>query len=739
MASSDLIAYRASIFGFLKTLTIKNNWIVEVYNQNVELAGYAVDESQPATWKYYMNIQGQYHESDTVMTVLSRDTQEEINFTVENLQVHARTRAAYLPGQPGHTTLCKRYPDQVDLIKNILFPVSDFSAAYAAEDISLLAWGDGYLEEAETQSVIKGVNDFLTYVSARWYMTWMDYEPYYYPVFWASLWQHLFSLVSTIRVQNIHTAAAHTFHIWEYLTSLGIDDYRDILSRKQTLFLYRNMRYITQNRGRQSNLVLLVNKLLSEQAVAMVNKVLYQNTLDGAEECRWLPDIVSEPVETDRASALTLPSPQSVQDITLQLSALGVETNTSLTYIDELRRKLAATRANRLRTKLLEIRPILRDRKYAEMLGNFIFDNVVSAVTSGKYTTQVVYKDETTGLTVSMTPKEALALFYYAAWRRHGEAAPVDLPSVYTPIIGAFKSDLTVNSIPDQYNWRGSVYNLSMFANKADMILGAKPQLGIYIGPDELATDIGNMFGAIVRVYEMQRFEGSAPGVYVLNKAGNAMRNRLQYAISLDATSTTYADWLADASHASIAGLISAYEALSDPVALYDALASAIIELFIPTTNEVLNLYRDDEDARAFYGRIKDLFVQLCSYNVLFLDTERASQRWLMMPRILSNAPTMNVDLTTLADLSFRFKSEGVTWSVEDSIILGKNDNHMASAEIVYTVERLMTQVRFANTEIAVATKVLHHPHLAVKPTSTVYKLEGKSGLNMNVLLKEEV
>ena len=99
MASdSDIASYRNEVYTFLQSLTLKYSPLADQINLNLLAKGIDVDEDDPSTWKYYLNLQGKYHPSDTMMTVVSLDTREVINFTVENLQTHIRTALAYVPG-----------------------------------------------------------------------------------------------------------------------------------------------------------------------------------------------------------------------------------------------------------------------------------------------------------------------------------------------------------------------------------------------------------------------------------------------------------------------------------------------------------------------------------------------------------------------------------------------------------------------------------------------------------------
>lgn len=703
MANSSLIAYRSEILSFLMSCTIKNTWIADTYNEVLEAKGLSVDYTDPTTWKYYLNLIGEYHPSDEMMYVLSRDTQTEIEFTKEALALNPRTAAAYRPGTTAYANLCKKYPAYTDLIKNIMFPVPDIEAAIEADDLDLLHWGVGFLEADELIPVIQDIQQFLKYVANRWYMDWLSYEPYYKPLFWGQLWQHLMVLINVTRIKNIHTAHAHSFHIWEHLTSLGIGDYRDALTRRQSLFLYRNMHYILKNRGKHDNLILLVNQLLTEQNVAMVNKVIRQQTIDGEDECRWIPEFIAEPVQTLYANSVRQQPAESVTDITLKLGNLGLEQKTSLEDIDRTTRVLGGTQSNRLPTKLLEIQPTLQDRKYAELLNNYVLDTTVYMIQNDRYQTQVVVLDEQTGVTLRLTTKDALALFYYAIWKARDEE-PVDLPSIYTPLIGSFRPDLNVNSLPKKVTYRGYEYSVSSFVDPAGFIAGARP-IGTYITADEFSQDVGVTFGALIRQISTLRATADAPAIEVFHQLMRYSTIKAPYALTLS-THTAYADWLADPALSGVASIVGAYDGLSAKTSLYASLASRLIEALVPKDSESIRAYVDVLDDSSFYGRLKELFVQLCSYNVLFLDVARDRQRWELLPRL------------TLEVIGQGY-SETYYESIDTGYVVGKHRHHFEGIYPLAADDNIVPSDRVKDTwSGALADIVLENIHVIDRQTA---------------------
>jgi len=249
--------------------------------RNKELVyAYDIDEDDKTTWCYYLHLSGQYHASDTMMTVVSIDTNETIDFTIANLTNHPKTKLAYRPGTKYYKTLLKRYPTQLDLIRSIVYPV-DINTAIAADDFTLLSCDSSYLEDTERYDLVEYLKSYLLKNSTRWYIEQYNYEELYPIAFWAILWYNIPLALFSKRWSNIHTSNVHSFHVWEYLTSNGLSNYKNILTTKQALFLYRNLTYIYKNRGKDSTLLILAENILKPLKVAIFGKKIYQNNASG--------------------------------------------------------------------------------------------------------------------------------------------------------------------------------------------------------------------------------------------------------------------------------------------------------------------------------------------------------------------------------------------------------------------------------------------------------------------------
>lgn len=246
---------------------------------------------------------------DEMMYVTSLDTKDEIPFTREvlhgcggNTAIHKKTLAAYKVGSKYFDTLCDKYPKQVDLIKSIVYlipekeltqdeiynygeslPSSDslrMLNALSADHLSLLSCDASILESREKLNIVSAFKSILDIFRERYSIQEYTYEDNYASVLWSALWSILPLALTIQRYANIKTSDVHSSHVWDYLTSHGLDSYKGYLTTEQELFLYKNIKYLRDHGGEHRVLNILVDNLLSEYHLHIEEKTAVINTTD---------------------------------------------------------------------------------------------------------------------------------------------------------------------------------------------------------------------------------------------------------------------------------------------------------------------------------------------------------------------------------------------------------------------------------------------------------------------------
>lgn len=267
MLDSYYEAYLKNTFRFASRINIKFGQISDRINDELVIA-YGTDEVLPndkTSWKYYMNMAGEYHPRNTMMYITSLDTLETIEFTKANLVTHTATAAKYLTDDYYYRTLLFNYPEQDLLIRGILYPV-DKQLAIDARDGTILAY-DTTLVEVQEIVFVPMLQKYLFDYFDRWDVRGYYYTDSLYPAaFLGVLYTLLVSKCHNIRLSQARTPYAHSYHIREYLNSHhGVGAYYDYLTLEQKLLLYRNALWIEKHAGKGHNLKDLIEYCLTKR------------------------------------------------------------------------------------------------------------------------------------------------------------------------------------------------------------------------------------------------------------------------------------------------------------------------------------------------------------------------------------------------------------------------------------------------------------------------------------------
>lgn len=617
MISKDRLLLQQQIYNFLRTVTIKYEPIAEYINSTLIERGYAVNEQDPTTWKYYLNMQGLYHVSDELMYITSLDTREQILFSPEIFTTHPRTRSVYVPGGLYYNRLCETYPDQVDLIKSILFPVTDVEKAIDADNLVLLGYGSGYLEDYEENPLVDEIERFLEILKERWYFDFLDDEPYFYVTFWGSLWTYLAMLLMSARESYVNTPYVHSWHIWNKLKTKGLDDYSDVLDRAKSMMLYQNINYFKANAGKHSNLIILANRLLSDFGVSIYGRKVVQETETGAARYQLTPQLKAVRIPTDNYLVATEISSASVATIQSEAFSKGLSVDNSPEALEVKERKLGDTKLNNFMTKFLEIRPITKSKVYSDTLNMFLLETLTTSILNDYYSEPILVTDQATDVTLYLRPRELLALYHYATLKSLGITA-VNIPTKFS----FYRSFSTTIKTPAKTIMRGDekVYT-SAYLNPAGFLSGLEYTTNLAL-PSDFSEMLTRLWLRYLDHLLMDQNTKIGRKGYILQYLASLCHERRVETHQLVSGFTDYATWLGNEGIDVASTVLSQYDLQVDAPAAWGNLADSIMSALVPIT-QTLDYFGNFTLSDYGYDRLRQLFVQMCSYRVAFLESSR--------------------------------------------------------------------------------------------------------------------
>lgn len=493
MSRSVYEIYISKIFEMAKTVVVKHEetaLAMNSYSQNV--LGYAVNPNDRWTWRYYKNMAGEYHEQDhyeltslnsngspyMTIRIASDDGPVEVNFTKDLLHgVNADSGLVneFTYNSRAYKDLLERYPDFESLILGILNPV-DIDTAILAPNHSVLYCGDyfaepynddhnqliyripderkvrdGYYIEPQETNLISEIQKYIKNTISRWNVSEYQFSDNLY---WATLITNIYAYlpmtIVNIRVDNCLTPRAHTYHITEYLESNGrLGRHVANIPIEQAMYLYRNVKYLTKNFGKQETFNELVKNLLTPIGVPIANYKAVHNTVEMPENIYPNPQMLRSPINLEAVGTGVERRPvRYVMEKEIPLA------RDNGMYLDErleaTEHKIKSSAFNDLKSKVLESSMIDYSDTEKFKLIDVLVNMWIWTTSRGFYTGSINVTHPYTGERIQLNPLNALLLFFYLASISATDKMPSEIPVLYPSWIPKFKD------LPDEIAAHGA-------------------------------------------------------------------------------------------------------------------------------------------------------------------------------------------------------------------------------------------------------------------------------------------
>lgn len=270
MFSPQYREYIEETVALVRSFCIKSEQTIDLQNDYLKTIGYEPGLN-PKNWKYYQNLNGEYHASDEPIVLRSSDSHQNIILSKATLLDNPLTEVDYGPGGVFHKELLNQYPKQRELILRIFNPV-DIDVAIAANDFEILYFDTNYVHPREL-SLLSKIQTWLYGYANRWHITSFGIsDPLYPSACLGVMWLNITTAIINFRLEACLTSEVAEFHLWSFLGSrYRLDRFKDHLSNKQALYLYRNINYLRFHVGKEQTLLSL-QKNITEPANISVSR-----------------------------------------------------------------------------------------------------------------------------------------------------------------------------------------------------------------------------------------------------------------------------------------------------------------------------------------------------------------------------------------------------------------------------------------------------------------------------------
>lgn len=623
--------YRQEIYNYVNSMTIKFGTFADIIKKRIyNTTSYSLTDDRENP--YYLNLIGEYDNKifkQPTIYVKALETGSDVPFNKQLWIDYPETASLYNITTDEYKNLCLKYPDQVGLIKNIIYPVLDIDYAIQAPELTILRHEPFFLQANERESLYKAAVNFLTYMRERWFIRDFDFEDQYPIAFAAQVYSLLPLILLARRIQNLNTDAVHKMHVWDTLSENGLGDYQDVLTDVKARWLYRNINYIKNNKGRKDTLYKLADNILKDLKVTLVGKVIYQNNADIENNCTLVPEFLSEEIRNyDENKTIDTVAFESMDTIMHRLHAEGVYPDYS--YVDSINKQVrfGHTQLNELQTQLLELKKYTINTTHLLRLIEFIHDTLLYQLSLHNLEYQITFKDENTALPFDLSVADSVVLLHYLLFKRFNENV-IYLPKTARVRIPYLDKRPNKDTLPKTFYFNHNDYIINSCIN-VDKVLNDIPWLSdkTYINASDFIIDIGKQFDIYIK-HNRECWE-SADALYQFMLTYLYKHLTVDKFIEFNISScVTYDEWFNQ--HPEIKDLISAYEALPQSSLFIEEFCINLLRKILPIelSDILVNYVGSIYDDTHFYKKLKQLFVYLTSHDLEYLDTERESITYL--------------------------------------------------------------------------------------------------------------
>lgn len=659
----ELKLYYEQIFKFCKSVIIKSDLLAEnVKKVTQNILGRELESIDSIEYgrdnPYFINLTGQYSILDlqSPIKIIDVDKQEKI-LNQELLNNRPWLRKKYHIYGSNFEKLVEQYPGREAFLRCIICkPFENISDAIGASDFQLVYYDDSILDIQERHSIVEALKNYIDMFKDRWAIKEFGYEELYGLSMLSVFYSQMPLFLLSKRVDNIKTQFAHTMHIWDYLSSYGLDDYRSVLTIDQQLFLYRNMDYIVKNLGKHGTLAILIEKLLNQNYLTIEPKMIindydYSNNTEVG--LKITPNVLSRSFDPKPIADFFEDDVISIEQFLYNLFINGFISKVEYEKYKEVEDKVSLIDHTTLQTKFLELKRNFPNNPIQNFVMNMLLAGLLHFTYKGSLQFNIPVIVEELDYSEQLTIREVLLLFLFCLQKQLGISKPTIPMS-----LKIFPFPCNFSIIDNEVFSYSGTKKISELVNINDFIRRYKDLADnkVFYTSEDSVTSILSVASLI-----FQDLMCSVENNSELNQAFGNLHNQLfiykengivDNNISLfDTTKSLYIkDYF---ENHSLLNVINYYDINLD--ADYDGIINQILESLFPSSiisASQWNVYFPDSHK---YEKLKQLFIQLCSYNVVFVDPNIKNQITCLHAPLVSHLSELNklIGLTGIEMLSY--------------------------------------------------------------------------------------
>lgn len=371
---------------------------------------YKYDEDDISTWKHYVNMTGEFHDIDKVLypdgiKLYVEETDSIEVLSKELLETYETLRTRLLEFGKEYDYLVSNHKTAETIIRGMLLPV-DMKDIIECRDGSILKYNDNALGKNETTLMLE-LNIFAVSFRDRWMV--VEYvltDELYIADYLVRLYASLFMKCLNVRLSKIGTEEASSYYIDEFFKSnLDMNKHTTQLTDDVRLYLYKNLKYLINNTGKEHALRMLIDNVLSKSGIIVEEIVKKQQkvTLSEGTPSKNTESLFIVPYGRYTDSGVSISAADSYYQ------SLAVEGLPDLNGLPECEDTVATNKTTVERTKVLVLDYNASTRLHPHNEPLIVFENWVHAVFNKGYVRNLLYTDQA-NLTYTISEETAAYL-----------------------------------------------------------------------------------------------------------------------------------------------------------------------------------------------------------------------------------------------------------------------------------------------------------------------------------------
>jgi len=213
------------------------------------------------TWRYYMNLNGDYHSSNKKITVHSIDTGEDISFDKITMIDHPKTMFSLRQYGNALSYLKKDNPGEDLLIHGILNPIP-YDKSINARPYEVM-YIDKSLYNNREFNLLNDIEASNVSFIDRWYVEDYKIEDRYIPTIIFQLLYNTFTTIQTSRLNKLNTEEVSEYNLVEFLRNhIYANTILELVPETVKLYLYKNIKKLMVLTGREETIKEITEEIL---------------------------------------------------------------------------------------------------------------------------------------------------------------------------------------------------------------------------------------------------------------------------------------------------------------------------------------------------------------------------------------------------------------------------------------------------------------------------------------------